>query len=100
VNAACNAGLLLHNKKMDAGATCAMWEEANVGLRSQRISLRHLSNFFGPRLTVPESKVSELEWGSLQPISKCIEVDGDSITFWYKEIENPSNKNMNGFQRK
>ncbi len=87
VNAACNSGLLLHSKKMDAEAACTMWEEAKIRLQSQRFILRHLSNFFGQRLTVPESKVHELEQGSLQPISKCVEVDGDSITFWYKEID-------------
>ncbi len=47
VNAACNIGLLLHMKKKDAEAACALWEEANVSLRSQRIILHHLSNSFG-----------------------------------------------------
>jgi hypothetical protein len=38
VNAVCNAGLLLHNKKMDASA-CTTWGEANIGLCSQHIIL-------------------------------------------------------------
>jgi len=87
VNAASSVGLLLHSKKMDAEAACAMWEEANVGLRSQRIILRHLANFFGRRITVPESFVRELERGSLQPISGSVDVDGVGITFWYKKID-------------
>jgi len=54
IAAACNLGVLLHSKKMDAESSCAMWEEANVALRGERIILRHLGKFFGRGLTVPE----------------------------------------------
>jgi hypothetical protein len=47
IAAACNLGVLLHSKKMDAESSCAMWEEANVALRGQRIILHHLGKFFG-----------------------------------------------------
>ncbi len=55
---------------MNAYSACAMWEEANVPLRAQRVILRHLSNFFGRRLTVPERQIRELEAGALHPISE------------------------------
>jgi hypothetical protein len=69
IAAACNLGVLLHSKEMDAESTCAMWEEANVALQGQRIILRHLGKFFGHRSTVPEQKIRELELGALLPIS-------------------------------
>jgi hypothetical protein len=55
VGAGTNLGLLLQSKGMDAESACAMWEEANVQLWGQQIILRHLANFFGCCLTVPES---------------------------------------------
>jgi hypothetical protein len=47
IGAGTNLGLLLQSNVMDAESACAMWEEANVPLRGQRIILRHLANFFG-----------------------------------------------------
>ena len=67
--AASNLGVLLHSKEMDAESSCAMWEEANVALRSQRIIKRHLANHFGRRLTVSKNKIRELEQGALHPIT-------------------------------
>jgi hypothetical protein len=87
VNAASNIGLLLHSKTMDAEAACAMWEESNVSIRSQRIILRHLANFFGQRLTVPESCIRDLENRALHPVTDSVDVDGEHITFWYRHID-------------
>jgi hypothetical protein len=72
---------------MDAHSACAMWEEANVPLRAQRVILRHLAQFFGRRITVPERKIQELEVGALQPISDSVVVDGEHITYWYRKID-------------
>ncbi len=36
---ACQLGLVLYGKMMDAESACAMWEEANVALHPQRIIL-------------------------------------------------------------
>jgi hypothetical protein len=41
------AGLLLNGKTMDAESSAAMWEEANINCRQQRIILRHLACYFG-----------------------------------------------------
>ncbi len=87
INVASNLGLLLHSKKMDAYTACAMWEEANCPARAQRIILRHLANFFGRRLTVPESSIKELEAGALEPISDSVEVGSETIHFWYRHID-------------
>jgi len=67
---------------MNAYSACAMWEEANVPLRAQRVILCHLSNFFGRRLTVPERQIRELETGALHPISDSVVVDKEAITIW------------------
>ena len=64
---------------MDAYSACAMWEEANVPLWAQRIILRHLSNFFGWRLTVSERQIRELEAGALHPISDSVVVGRETI---------------------
>ena len=63
------AGLLLNGKTMDAESSTAMWEEANINCRQQRIILRHLACYFGRRLTVPLSKIRELEEGALMPVT-------------------------------
>jgi hypothetical protein len=44
----------VQSKVMDAHSTCAMWEEANVPVRAQRVIVRHLKNFFGRHVSVPE----------------------------------------------
>lgn len=84
---ACRLGLLLPAKVMDAETASAMWEEGNVPLRAQRIILRHLKAFFGRRITVPESKIRELENGALPPITDSNEIDNNTIHFWYKKID-------------
>jgi hypothetical protein len=69
IAAACNFGVFLHSKKMDAESSCAMWVEADVALQGQCIFLRYLGKFFGCQLTVPEQKIRGLEVGALPPIS-------------------------------
>jgi hypothetical protein len=83
VNAVCNAGLLLHNKKW-------MPVRAQHGERqtldfAHSISFCNLYNFW-PMVTVSESHVYELERGSLELISDSADVDGVNITYWYKKI--------------
>jgi hypothetical protein len=85
--AATKLGLLLKPKKMDAEAAAAMWQEANCPVRAQRIILRHLFNFFGRRITVPEQRIRDLEDGNLRPITNSVAIDGSDIFFWYKKID-------------
>jgi hypothetical protein len=83
---ACDLGLLLAPKVMDAESACAMWEEANCPIRAQRIILRHLSLFFGRRIMVPEQTIRELEQGALLPICDSIVLNNTKVYFWYKKI--------------
>jgi ribosomal protein L35AE/L33A len=87
IHAAESLGVLLTSKKMDAYSACAMWEEANVPLRAQRVILRHLANFFGQRITVPERDIRELEAGATPPISGSIVIGAETITFWHRDID-------------
>jgi hypothetical protein len=87
IGAGTNLGLLLQSKVMDTESACAMWEEANVPLQGQRIILRHLANFFGRHLTVPESRIRDLERGAVPPISESAVIDGKTINYWYKPID-------------
>jgi len=87
ITAESSVGILLCSKVMDAYSACAMWEEANMPLWAQHVILHHLSNFFGWRLTVPERQIRELEAGALHPISDSVVVDKETITFWYREID-------------
>jgi hypothetical protein len=86
VSAAEGAGLLLRGKEMDAESAVAMWEEANCNLRQQRIILRHLSNHFGRRLTVPERKLRELEEGTLLPITDSVDINGKKYFFGTRNL--------------
>jgi hypothetical protein len=81
------AGLLLNGKTMDAESSTAMWEEANINCRQQRIILRHLACYFGRRLTVPLSKICELEEGALMPVTASLDLNGKKIHYWHKDIE-------------
>jgi hypothetical protein len=44
-------------KKMDAATACAMWQEANVSRKIQRMILRYLAAEYGCRLVVPKAEV-------------------------------------------
>jgi len=87
VHVASAAGILLTRKEMDAASAAAMWEESNCPLRAQRIILRHLKAFFGRRITVPEHEMRELELGALLPVCGSIDIGGNEIFFWYKNID-------------
>ena len=51
--------LILH-QKLDEISAAAMWQASNVTTNAQRIIVRHLSDFVGNRLIVPESCISTL----------------------------------------
>ena len=84
---AIHLGLLLPSNVMDAETPCAMWEEANCPYKAQRVILRHLKNFFGRRITVPERFIRWLEDGVLNPRSDQKVIDGKTVYFWHKNID-------------
>ena len=54
VSTAVKLGYLMLTKKIDNITAAAMWQESNISKKYQIIVLRHLSNFVGSRLVVPE----------------------------------------------
>ena len=56
-------------KKINNITVAAIWQESNISEKSQRIVLRHLSNFFGIRSVVPEYCIDELGKNHVPP--KC-----------------------------
>lgn len=87
ISAAEAAGLLLNGKVMDAESAAAMWEEANINTWQQRTILRHLACYFGRRLTVPLSKIRELEEGALMPKTSSVNVNGKKYTIGTKTLK-------------
>ena len=60
VSTAVKLGYPMLTKKMDNITAAAMWQKSNISKKSQRIVLRHLLNFFGSRLVVPEYCIDKL----------------------------------------
>ena len=52
---------------MDAVTAAAMWQEANVSKRLQRIVLRYLASQFGRRLIVPQIEIDTLGQNFVEP---------------------------------
>ena len=48
---------------------------------------RHLSDFFGKRLIVPESCITELGQNHVPPKSESIILDDKKIHFWTKPLD-------------
>ena len=53
-------GYPILSQKIDEISAADMWQESNVITNAQRIIARHLSDFFGKRLIVPETCITEL----------------------------------------
>ena len=47
-------GYPILSQKMDKISAAAMWQDSNISRKAQRTITRHLSDFFGNRLIVPE----------------------------------------------
>ena len=72
---------------MDEICAAAMWQESNVTTNAQRIIARHLSDFFGNRLIVPESCITKLGQNHVPPESKSIILNDEKIHFWTKPLD-------------
>ena len=72
---------------MCAAAAAAMWDNANISIRAQRVILKHLFTAFGRRLTVPESTVKALAVNAITPDCGVYILDKEKISYWTKDIE-------------
>jgi hypothetical protein len=58
----------IHQGKMDAEYTSAMWIDASVGVAAQRIIMKYFIAFFGYKFTVPEGAINNLAGRSVPPV--------------------------------
>ena len=72
---------------MNEISATAMCQESNITTNDQRIIARHLSDFFGNRLIVPESCITELDQNHVPPKSKSIILDDKKIHYLTKALD-------------
>ena len=80
-------GYLILSQKMDEINAAAMWQESNKSRKAQRIIVRHLSNFSGKRLIVPEYCITELRQNHVPPTSESIILNDKTNHFWTKPLD-------------
>ena len=80
LSVAIELGYPILSQKMDEISAAAMWQESNVTTNAQRIIARHLSDFFGYRLIVPESVITKLGQNHVSPKSDSIILNDQKIT--------------------
>ena len=78
---------------MDATTAQAMWEEANINIRSQRTILRYLRGTFGKKLVIlsikTTSEVADNNIGGYKNVNPCYEsteYKGETIDYWTKPL--------------
>ena len=76
----------IHQGKMDAEYTIAMWSDAGVGVAAQRIIMKYFLSYFGYKFTVPESSINKLAVHSVPPIVGTIEYMDNTLDYWYKDL--------------
>jgi len=76
----------IHQGKMDAEYTAAMWSDAGVGVAAQRIVMKYFISYFGYKFTVPEASINKLAVHSVPPIVGRIEYMDRMLDFWYKDL--------------
>jgi hypothetical protein len=77
----------IHQGKMDAEYTAAMWSDAGVGVAAQRIIMKYFLDFFGYKFTVPEGSIKQLVIDSVQPIAGTVEYMDRALDYWYKDLD-------------
>jgi hypothetical protein len=76
----------IHQGKMDAEYTSAMWMDASVGVAAQRIIMKYFIAFFGYKFTVPEGDINKLAGRSVPPVVCTVEYKELSLDWWYKDL--------------
>ena len=77
----------LLNARMDPLTSAAMWNEANVPKRGQRVIKQYLYSHFGFWITAAEKRIDALTDHFTRPIHGISKVDEKDISWWYKDID-------------
>jgi hypothetical protein len=77
----------IHQGKMTAEYTTAMWSDAGVGVAAQRIIMRHFIDYFGYKFTVAEASINKLAVDSVPPVVGTVQYMDRTLDYWYKDLE-------------
>jgi hypothetical protein len=77
----------IHQGKMDAEYTAAMWGDDGVGVAAQRIMMKYFINFFGYKFTVAEALITQLAVDSVPPAVGTVQYMDRTLDYWYKDLE-------------
>ncbi len=77
----------IHQGKMDAEYTTAMWSDAGVGVAAQRIMMKYFIDFFGYKFTVAEALITQLAVDSVPPVVGTVQYMDLTLDYWYKDLE-------------
>ena len=107
VKVAAELGYNLKGKVMDQHTAEAMWDDANVNTRSQRMILRYFRATFGKRCIIEMGRKNEdgsggddakhSMLGNYQPVLPIVKektIDGELITYWTKNIINAMSSSL------
>ena len=73
-------GYPILSQKRDEISATTMWQESNISKKAQGIIVRHLSDFFGKRLIVPEYCITELGQNHIPPTSDSVILNDRKFT--------------------
>jgi hypothetical protein len=78
----------IHQGKMDAEYTAAMWGDAGVGVAAQQIMMKYFIDFFGYKFTVAEALITQLAVDLVPPVLGTVQYIMDrTLDYWYKDLE-------------
>jgi hypothetical protein len=77
----------IHQGKMDAEYTTAMWSDAGVGVAAQQIVMKYFIDFFGYKFTVAKALVNQLAVASVPPVVSTVQNMDRTLDYWYKDLE-------------
>jgi hypothetical protein len=77
----------VHQGKMDAEYTTAMWSDAGVGVAAQRIIMKYFIDFFRYKFTIAEALISQLAVDSVPPVVGTVQYMDRTLDYWYKDLE-------------
>jgi hypothetical protein len=77
----------IHQGKMDAVYTTAMWSDAGVGVVAQRIIMKYFIDVFSYKCTVAQALISQLAVDSVPPVVGTVQYMDRTFDYWYKDLE-------------
>jgi hypothetical protein len=77
----------IHQGKMDAEYTAAMWGDAGVGVAVQQIMMKYFIDFFRYKFTITEALITQPAVDSVPPVIGSVQYMDRTLEYWYKDLE-------------